>query len=103
MSACNDLNGGPASSNPFTLTKILRGEWKFDGFVVSDYTSVEELIKHGLAADGADAAGLALRPGVDMEMVSRLYNQNGAALLKSGKLTLPEINEAVRRILRIKF
>jgi beta-glucosidase len=103
MSAFNDLNGVPASANPFTLTKVLRGEWKFDGFVVSDYTAVEELIKHGLAADGADAAGLALSAGVDMEMVSRLYNQNGMALLKSGKLTLPEINEAVRRILRIKF
>lgn len=50
MSAFNDLNGVPTSANPFTLTKVLRGEWKFDGFVVSDYTSVKELINHGLAA-----------------------------------------------------
>jgi len=103
MSAFNDLNGIPASANPFTLTKVLRGEWKFDGFVVSDYTAVEELIKHGLAVDGTDAAQLALNAGVDMEMVSRLYNQHGAELLKSGKLNMATIDEAVRRILRIKF
>jgi beta-glucosidase len=72
MSAFNDLNGVPASANPFTLTKVLRGEWKFDSFVVSDYTAVQELIQHGLAADGKDAAQLALNAGVDMEMVSRL-------------------------------
>jgi beta-glucosidase len=103
MSAFNDVNGVPSSGNPFTLTRILRGEWHFDGFVVSDYTSVQEMIAHGYAADGADAARLALTAGVDMEMVSRLYNQNGAELLRQGKLTMPEIDEAVRRILRIKF
>ena len=103
MSAFNDLNGIPASANHFTLTRVLRDEWKFDGFVVSDYTSVQELINHGLAADGKDAANLALNAGVDMEMVSRLYNQNGAALLKEGKLTQQIIDEAVRRILRVKF
>jgi beta-glucosidase len=103
MSAFNDLNGVPSSANPFTLTKVLRGEWKFDGFVVSDYTSVEELIKHGLAADGKDAAREALNAGVDMEMVSRLYNQHGAQLLKEGALTQATLDEAVRRILRIKF
>lgn len=103
MSAFNDLNGVPASANHFTLTKVLRDEWKFDGFVVSDYTSVQELINHGLAADGRQAANAALNAGVDMEMVSRLYNQNGASLLKDGKLTQQTIDEAVRRILRIKF
>ncbi|MCM3901701.1 MAG: glycoside hydrolase family 3 C-terminal domain-containing protein, partial [Pyrinomonadaceae bacterium] len=103
MSAFNSLNGVPASANPFTLTDVLRGEWKFDGFVVSDYTSVEELIKHGVAADGSEAAQEALNAGVDMEMVSRLYNQNGAELLKQRRLTQQTIDEAVRRILRIKF
>jgi beta-glucosidase len=103
MSAFNDLDGVPASANPFTLTKVLRGEWKFDGFVVSDYTSVQELIQHGVAADGKDAAQLALNAGVDMEMVSRLYNQNGAELLRTGQLSQATIDEAVRRILRIKF
>ena len=60
MSAFNDLNGVPSSANPFTLTKVLRGEWRFDGFVVSDYTSVQELINHGLAANEMEAARLAL-------------------------------------------
>jgi beta-glucosidase len=103
MSAFNDLDGVPASANPFTLTKVLRGEWKFDGFVVSDYTAVQELIQHGLAKDGKDAAQLALNAGVDMEMVSRLYNQNGAELLRAGQLSPATLDEAVRRILRIKF
>ena len=103
MSAFNDLNGVPASANPFTLTKVLRGEWKFDGFVVTDYTAVQELINHGLAANESEAARLALSAGADMEMVSRLYNLHGAELLRSGKLSEATIDEAVRRILRIKF
>src|SRR5207253_1340819 len=103
MSAFNDLNGVPSSANPFTLTKVLRGEWKFDGFVVSDYTSVQELIQHGLAANEQDAAQLALNAGVDMEMVSRLYSKHGAELLRTGQLSQATIDEAVRRVLRIKF
>ena len=103
MSAFNDLNGVPASANPFTLTKVLRDEWKFDGFVVSDYESVKELINHGLAANEKEAARLALSAGVDMEMVSRLYNQHGAQLVKQGHLTPATIDLAVRRVLRAKF
>jgi beta-glucosidase len=103
MTAFNDLNGIPSSANPFTLQRILRGEWKFDGFVVSDYTSVEELMKHGVAADEAEAAEKALNAGVDMEMVSRLYNKHGGDLLKARRLSMATIDEAVRRILRIKF
>ncbi len=103
MSAFNDLNGVPTSANPFTLTRVLRGEWKFDGFVVSDYTSVEELIKHGLAANESEAARAALTAGVDMEMVSRLYNKHGSQLVKTGHLSQAAIDEAVRRILRVKF
>jgi beta-glucosidase len=103
MSAFNDLNGVPTSANPFTLTRVLRGEWKFDGFVVSDYTSVKELINHGAAANDRDAARAALNAGVDMEMVSRLFNQEGPQLLKEGKVSQATIDEAVRRILRIKF
>jgi beta-glucosidase len=103
MSAFNDINGVPASANPFTLTKVLRDEWKFDGFVVSDYTSVKELINHGVAANDKDAARAAMNAGVDMEMVSRLFNQHGPALLKEGKVSPATIDEAVRRILRIKF
>ena len=103
MSAFNDLNGVPASANPFTLTKVLRGEWKFDGFVVSDYTAVQELMQHGVAANEEEAAQLALNAGVDMEMVSRLYNKHGAELLRTGQVSQTTIDEAVRRILRIKF
>jgi len=103
MSAFNDLNGVPASANPFTLTKVLRGEWKFDGFVVGDYTAVQELMQHGVAANEAGAAQLALNAGVDMEMVSRLYNKHGAELLRTGQVSQTTIDEAVRRILRIKF
>ncbi len=103
MSAFNDLNGVPTSANHFTLTQVLRDEWKFDGVVVSDYESVKEVINHGYAADGADAANKGLSAGVDVEMVSRLYNQHAAELLKQNKLKQSEIDEAVRRVLRIKF
>jgi beta-glucosidase len=103
MSAFNDLNGVPASANTFTLSKVLRDEWKFDGFVVSDYTAVLELLQHGVAANEAEAAQLALNAGVDIEMVSRLYSQNGAALLQSGQVSQATLDEAVRRVLRMKF
>jgi len=103
MSSFNAINGVPASANTFTLTKVLRDEWKFDGFVVSDYTSVKELINHGVAGDEQEAAAAALNAGVDMEMVSRSYNTYGAQLLNQKKLSPATIDEAVRRILRIKF
>lgn len=103
MSAFNDLNGVPASGNYFTLTQVLRNEWKFDGVVVSDYNSVIELIKHGFAADQADAARLALRAGVDMEMISKSYVTHGAQHVKDGRIPLEAVDQAVRRVLRIKL
>ena len=103
MSSFNAINGVPASANEFTLTKVLRDEWKFDGFVVSDYTAVRELINHGVAANEEQAAELALNAGVDMEMVSRSFNQFGPQLLEQRKLSQATIDEAVRRILRIKY
>jgi len=103
MSSFNAINGVPASANAFTLTKVLRQEWKFDGFVVSDYTSVRELINHGVAANEEQAAAAALNAGVDMEMVSRSYNQFGPQLIEQRKLTMATVDEAVRRILRIKY
>jgi len=103
MSSFNDLNGVPATANRWIMTDVLRKEWKFDGLVVSDYTAVMELMNHGIAKDEADAAQIALNAGVDMEMVSRFYNQNGEQLLKNKKLTVATIDEAVRRILRIKY
>lgn len=103
MSSFNDIDGIPGSANPFTLTQVLRNEWKFDGIVVSDYESVKELLNHGLAANASEVASAALNAGVDVEMVSRLYNQYGAQLLREGKLSQATLDEAVRRVLRIKF
>ncbi|HXG83393.1 MAG TPA: beta-glucosidase BglX [Pyrinomonadaceae bacterium] len=103
MTAFNDLDGVPATANPFLLRRILRDEWKFDGLVVSDYTAVKELIAHGLAANESEAAMYALNAGTDMEMVSRFYNLHGAELLKEKKISLPTIDNAVRNVLRVKF
>ncbi|HEX4048482.1 MAG TPA: glycoside hydrolase family 3 N-terminal domain-containing protein, partial [Elusimicrobiota bacterium] len=86
MSAFNDLDGVPASANAFTLTTVLRGEWGFTGFVVSDWDAVEQLIAHGIAADGAEAARRALTAGVDMEMDSRLYGAELPKLIAAGKV-----------------
>jgi beta-glucosidase len=102
MSAFNDLNGVPASSNPFTLTTILRKEWGFRGFVVSDWTAVGELIPHGIAADSAEAGSKALRAGVDMDMVSGIYNAKIPALVRSGRFPVDVVDESVRRVLRVK-
>ena len=82
---------------------MLREEWRFDGFVVSDYESVRELLAHGVAADEADAARQALKAGVDMEMVSRLFAGICPSWWRKGRSRRPPSIEAVRRILRIKF
>ncbi len=103
MTSFNDIDGIPATANPFVLRKVLRDEWKFDGLVVSDYTAVMELMFHGLAKDEADAAMYALNAGTDMEMVSRLYNKHGEQLLKDKKITMETIDNSVRNILRIKY
>ncbi len=102
MSAFNDLNGVPASGNKWLLTDILRGEWGFTGFVVSDYTSEQELIAHGYAADGRDAARLALLGGVDMSMKSGLYLKHIPELVQSGAVPVSRVDEAVRRVLMTK-
>jgi len=103
MSAFEDLNGVPATANHHTLTDILRNEWKFPGLVVSDYNSVKELIAHGVAADGAEAALKALPAGVDMSMVDGLYRDHIPELVKSGKLPVSVVDESVRRVLRVKY
>lgn len=103
MSAFNDLNGVPASGNEFTLRRVLRDEWKFDGLVVSDYTSIAEMIPHGYAADSKDAALKGIKAGVDMEMVSTNYYDRAKALIDSGALDPKLIDQAVHNILRIKF
>jgi beta-glucosidase len=103
MSAFNCLSGVPASGNRHTLTDILRGEWKFPGFVVSDYTSVQELIVHGVAADATNAARLGLTAGVDMEMVSPTYHDTVRRQVEQGIISKKVLDEAVRRVLRVKF
>jgi beta-glucosidase len=103
MSAFNSLNGIPASANPFTIKQILKKEWGFQGFVVSDWTSVSEVMAHGVAIDGATAARKAFLAGVDMDMQSNLYHQNMLKLVQSGKVPQARIDDAVRRILRVKF
>ncbi len=103
MSAFNCLNGVPASGNRFTLTEVLRDQWGFKGFVVSDWAAVNELIHHGYAADKAQAATLALNAGVDMEMVSDCYRTSLPPLLEAGKVSAATFDEAVRHILRIKI
>ncbi len=103
MSAFNDLNGIPATANHHTLTEILRDEWKFKGFVVSDYDAVHELIPHGISDDDARATLEALTAGVDMDMVDGAYLKEIPELVKSGMLPISVVDEAVRRVLRVKF
>jgi beta-glucosidase len=102
MSAFLDLNGIPATANRHLLGDLLRGEWGFEGFVVSDWDSVGELVQHGIAADDAAAGALALRAGVDMDMVSGIYLNTLRASLQSGRITTDEIDLAARRVLRVK-
>ena len=103
MSAFNSLNGVPASANPFLLQTILRDEWGFDGLVVSDYTAVMELTHHGIALDPAMASEKALNAGVDIDMMSHYYDAELPALVKSGRVPMTVVDEAVRRVLRVKF
>ena len=103
MSAFNSLNGVPSSANPFTLTQVLRKEWGFKGIVVSDWSSVGELVAHGIAADDATAARKAFLAGVDMDMTSSLYHDHMAQLVGSGAVPEAKIDESVRRILRVKL
>src|SRR5439155_13926938 len=102
MSAFNALNEVPASANGFALTEVLRNEWKFRGFVVSDYGAVRELIPHGIALDPATAARKAFLAGVDMDMEDGLYG-NLVQLVRSGAVPESAIDEGARRILRVKF
>lgn len=102
MSAFEDLNGVPGAANYKILTQILRGEWGFEGFVVSDHDAVRELITHGVAANEADAALKALTAGLDMDMNDGVYQRSLPSLV-DGKLPMSVLDEAVRRVLRVKF
>ncbi len=102
MSSFNDIAGVPSTGNHYLLTDILRGEWGFKGLVVSDYTSEEELILHGFAADGPDAVVKALTAGCDMSMQSGLYNKHLPDLVRAGKVSMAAVDTAVRRVLSVK-
>jgi len=103
MSSFNSLNGVPATANRYLMTKILRDEWHFDGFVVSDYNAIEELIHHGVAINAATAAQKALEAGVEVDMMGHIYDRELPGLIRSGKIPEATLDEAVRRVLRVKF
>ena len=103
MSAFNALNGVPSTANSFLLQQVLRNEWGFDGFVVSDYTAVMELRNHGIAMDAATATRKAILAGVDVDMMSHYYDTQLPALIQSGQVPMKVVDEAVRRVLRVKF
>ena len=103
MTAFNDNDGIPSTGNKFLLRDVLRDEWKFDGFVVSDWTSITEMVVHGFAEDSKEAGEKAVNAGVDMDMVSLSYSQNLKELVKEGKVKERTIDDAVRNILRIKI
>ncbi len=102
MSSYNDVNGVPATANKMTLTGVLRDEWAFDGFVVSDWNSVLEMIPHGFARDDSHAAAMSVNAGIDFEMQSDSYKKHLPALLADGTVSISVIDEAVRRMLRAK-
>lgn len=103
MSAFNDISGVPASANHYTLTEILKERWKHDGFVVSDWGSVENLIPQGFAKDRKEAGLKSFLSGVEMDMVDNVYVENLEQLVKEKKIPESKIDDAVRRILRLKF
>ncbi|QIX60062.1 glycosyl hydrolase [Hymenobacter sp. BT18] len=103
MNAFNELDGIPSTGNRYLQRDILKGQWKFQGFVVSDWGSIGEMVNHGFAKDNADAGRLALLAGSDMDMESRSYVNSLPALVKSGQVPEELVNDAVRRILRKKF
>ncbi|HEX2629930.1 MAG TPA: beta-glucosidase BglX [Chitinophagaceae bacterium] len=103
MNSFNDLNGIPATGNKYLQRDLLKGQWKFKGFVVSDWNSVGEMINHGFAADKYEAAKKAITAGSDMDMESRSYRDQLEKLVKDGQVKIELIDDAVRRILKKKF
>lgn len=103
MTSFNDNDGIPASANKFLLKDVLRGEWNFDGFIISDWCSMTEMLDHGFAQDRKQVAELSANAGLDMEMVSRTYLENLPQLIKEGKMLEKEVDAMVRNILRVKL
>ncbi|GIV36769.1 MAG: glycosyl hydrolase [Cyclobacteriaceae bacterium] len=102
MTSFNDINGIPATANRWLITDVLRRQWKFDGFVVSDYTGISEMVDHGIGTL-PEVTAKALTAGVDMDMVSEAYLNHIPALIKEGKITERQVDEACRQILKAKF
>lgn len=103
MSSFNDISGTPGSANHYTLTEILKERWKHDGFVVSDWGSIEQLRAQGVAKDKKEAALKGFTAGVEMDMMNRCYDKHLADLVKERKVSESLLNDAVKRVLRIKF
>ncbi|MDX9904904.1 MAG: glycoside hydrolase family 3 N-terminal domain-containing protein, partial [Bacteroidales bacterium] len=103
MSGFNELNGIPVSANEFILKQILRDEWGFDGLVISDWASIPQIVDQGYAFDEKDAAAKAIVAGLDMEMATTTYFENIKALLDEKKITIEQIDNAVKNILRVKY
>ena len=103
MSAFNEIGGVPSSGSPWLMTDLLRTEWGFKGMVVSDYTAVMELMNHRIAADSTEAGIIGLSSGVDIDMVSRIYLRKLPEAVRTGRLSMAVVDEAVRRVLRVKF
>ena len=103
MTSFNEINGVPASADRWLLTELLRNDWGFNGFVVTDYTSINELVPHGVAEDDKHAAELALNAGVDMDMTGASFIKYLEQSVKDGKVSEDAINNATRRILEMKF
>lgn len=103
MSSFNDISGVPGSANPYIMTEILKKRWKHDGFIVSDWGAVEQLKNQGLAATKKDAAQYAFNAGLEMDMMSHAYDRHLKELVEEGKVTMAQVDESVRRVLRVKF
>ncbi|QIH35963.1 beta-glucosidase BglX [Sphingobacterium sp. DR205] len=103
MSSFNDIDGVPATANRWLLTDLLRKLWHFNGFVVTDFNAINELINHGVALDNQDAAALALRAGVDMDMASESMISSLSNSVKQGRITMEQIDMACRRVLEAKY
>lgn len=103
MSAFNEIGGVPATCNAFTLRTVLRDEWQWPGVVLSDFEAVRELMAHGVAADLKEAARLSILAGLDMDMMSDAYARHLAALVEEGAVPEQRVDDAVRRVLRLKL
>lgn len=103
MTSFNEVDGIPASGNRYLLTEVLRDKWGFDGFVVTDYTSINEMIPHGFSRDLAHAGEQAINAGVDMDMQGAVFMENLAASIEAGRVSEAAVDQAVRRILEMKY